>query len=48
MRRRIEIHPRHAMLIGCVLALFLLVHAEGWIWSLKAAAAMIPVSLLVG
>lgn len=36
------------MLIGCTLALLLLVHAEGWIWPLKAAAVMIPVSLLVG
>ena len=30
------------------IALFGLVHAEGWVWPLKAAAVMIPVSFLVG
>jgi hypothetical protein len=25
-----------------------LVYAEGWIWPLKAAALMIPVTLLIG
>jgi hypothetical protein len=48
MRRRIEIPPRHAVLIACAVALAGLVYAEGWIWPLKAAALMIPVTLLVG
>jgi hypothetical protein len=26
----------------------MLVYVEGWIWPLKAAAVMIPVSLLIG
>jgi hypothetical protein len=48
MQYRIEIAPRHAVLIACALALVGLVHAEGWVWPLKAAAVMIPVSFLVG
>ena len=48
MRRRIVIHPRHAALIACAMSLVALVHVEGWIWPLKAAAVMIPVSLIVG
>ena len=48
MRYRFEIPPHYVMLIACALALFGLVHAEGWIWPLKAAAVMIPVSFLVG
>jgi hypothetical protein len=48
MRRRIEIPPHHAVLIVCAAALVALVYAEGWIWSLKLAAVMIPVSLLIG
>jgi hypothetical protein len=28
--------------------LLALVYAEGWIWPLKAAACMVPVSILVG
>jgi hypothetical protein len=48
MRYRIEIPPRRAALIACAVALGGLVYAEGWIWPLKAAAVMIPVSLLVG
>ena len=48
MRRRIDISPYDAALIVCALTLLALVHAEGWIWPLKAAAVMIPVSLLVG
>ena len=47
MRRRFEIHLREAALIACVAALALLVHAEGWVWPLKAAAVIIPVSLLI-
>lgn len=47
-RYPIEIPPRDAVLILCALALLVLVYAEGWIWPLKAAACMIPVSLLIG
>jgi hypothetical protein len=36
------------VLVVCALALVALVCAEGWTWPLKAAAVMIPVSLLVG
>ena len=48
MRHQFEIPTHYLMLIACALALFGLVHAEGWIWPLKAAAIMIPVSFLVG
>jgi hypothetical protein len=48
MRRRIEIPPFYVTLIICTLTLLVLVRAEGWIWPLKAAACMIPVSLLIG
>jgi hypothetical protein len=48
MRNRIEIQPRHAVLIVCTLVLCGLVFAEGWTWPLGAAALMIPVSLLLG
>jgi hypothetical protein len=48
MRFRRFIPLRHALLIACAMALIGLVHAEGWIWPLKAAAVMIPVSFLVG
>ncbi len=48
MRRRLEITPRHAVLILCAAALVALVYAEGWIWPLRFAAVMIPVSFLVG
>jgi hypothetical protein len=44
----IDIPPRQAVLIVCTLILLALVYAEGWTWPLKAAACMIPVSLLVG
>jgi hypothetical protein len=44
----IEIPPFYAALIVCTVALLALVYAEGWIWPLKAAACMIPVSLLIG
>ena len=47
MRRRFEIGPREATLVLCALLLAVLVYAEGWIWPLKAAAVMIPVSLLI-
>jgi hypothetical protein len=48
MRRRIDISPYDAALIVCALTLLELVHAEGWIGPLKAAAVMIPVTLLIG
>jgi hypothetical protein len=48
MRRRLQIAPRHLVLLLCALALAALVYAEGWTWPLKVAAVMIPVSLLVG
>lgn len=48
MRHRFEITPRAAALVLCMLTLGCLVYAEGWIWPLKAAAIMIPVSLLMG
>jgi len=47
MRYRIEFRLRHAVLIACMATLVALVFAEGWVWPLKAAAVMIPVSLLV-
>jgi hypothetical protein len=45
---RFEISLHHAALAVYVAALAALVYAEGWIWPLKAAAVMIPVSLLIG
>jgi hypothetical protein len=48
MRRRTWIRLRYVALIGCVMLLAGLVYAEGWIWPLKAAAVMIPISFLVG
>ena len=48
MWHRIEIPPRTAVLILCAIALVGLVYTEGWTWPLKAAALMIPVTLLVG
>ena len=42
------IGPRQAALIACTAALLALVYAEGWIWPLKAAAAVIPIALLAG
>ncbi len=48
MRRRFEISPRHVAIVLCALALAALVYSEGWIWPLKVAAVMIPVSLLIG
>jgi|GEM_PF-2161052 fatty acid desaturase len=47
-KKRIELRPYLVVLIVCTAALVGLVHAEGWIWPLKAAAVMIPVSILVG
>jgi hypothetical protein len=48
MRRRIEIPPQDLILVLCAASLAGLVYVEGWIWPLKVAAVMIPVSLLVG
>ncbi len=47
MRHRFEITLREGTLILCTAALAALVYAEGWIWPLKAAAVIIPVSLLI-
>ena len=46
MHRRFEISSKLVVLIGCIAVLAVLVHAEGWIWPLKAAAILIPVSFL--
>ena len=48
MRNRFEIGVYEPLLVGCAAALAALVYAEGWIWPLKAAAVIIPVSLLIG
>jgi hypothetical protein len=45
--KRIPFGPYLAALIVCAAVLVGLVHVEGWIWPLKAAAVMIPVSILV-
>jgi hypothetical protein len=47
MRGPLRLEPRHAALIACAVTLAALVYTEGWIWPLKAAAILIPVSLLV-
>lgn len=44
----LPIGPRQAILIACTAVLAVLVYAEGWIWPLKAAAIVIPISLLAG
>jgi hypothetical protein len=46
-RKRIIFGPYLVALLVCTAALVGLVHAEGWIWPLKAAAVMIPVSILI-
>jgi hypothetical protein len=46
MGKRFEIDPREAALVLCAVVLAVLVYTQGWIWPLKAAAVMIPVSLL--
>jgi hypothetical protein len=48
MRYRFELGPGEAALILCTATLVTLVYLEGWIWPLKAAAVMIPLSLLMG
>jgi len=48
MRKRFEFGPHVVVLAACLAALAALVYAEGWIWPLKAAAVIIPVSLLIG
>jgi hypothetical protein len=48
MRNRFEIGVYELLLVGCAAALAALVYTEGWIWPLKAAAVIIPVSLLIG
>jgi hypothetical protein len=47
-RNRLSIGAREAALVICAVALAVLVYSEGWIWPLKAAAVMIPISLLIG
>ncbi len=47
MRRRFELTVYKTTLILCTALLAALVYGEGWIWPLKAAAVMIPVSLLI-
>jgi hypothetical protein len=47
MRNRFEIRLHEVLLVVCSAALVALVYAEGWSWALKAAAVMIPVSLLI-
>ena len=38
---------RHEVALGvCIVLLAALVYGEGWIWPLKAAALIIPLSLL--
>jgi hypothetical protein len=48
MRYRFELGPRHLTLVLCAATLAALVYAEGWTWPLKAAAVIIPLSLLIG
>ena len=48
MRNRFEIGFHELALVACAATLAVLVYAEGWIWPLKAAAVMIPVTLLIG
>ena len=48
MRNRFEIGPYELVVVGCAAALAALVYVEGWIWPLKAAAVMLPVTLLIG
>jgi hypothetical protein len=48
MRQPFEITLHVATLVVCTVTLAALVYAEGWIWPLKAAAVLIPVSLLIG
>jgi hypothetical protein len=47
MRHRFEISLHAVAVLFCIATLAGLVYAEGWIWPLKAAAIMIPVSLLI-
>lgn len=44
----LPIGPRQLTLVACTAVLVVLVYAEGWIWPLKAAAVVIPISLLAG
>ena len=48
MRYRFDITVHVATLLVCTATPAALVYAEGWIWPLKAAAVLIPVSLLIG
>ena len=48
MRKGFQFGPHEVALAACLAALAMPVYAEGWIWPLKAAAIMIPVTLLIG
>jgi hypothetical protein len=48
MRNRFEIGLYELALVACAGTLATLVYAEGWIWPLKAAAIMIPLTFLIG
>jgi hypothetical protein len=48
MRNRFEIGLHELALAACGATLAALVYAEGWIWPLKAAVILIPVTLLIG
>jgi hypothetical protein len=47
MKQRVEIRAFEAALVMCAVALVALVYTEGWIWPLKAAAVVLPITLLV-
>jgi hypothetical protein len=44
----LPISPHQATLVACTVVLAVLVYTEGWIWPLKAAAIVIPISLFAG
>ncbi len=48
MRSRLKFPPRQGVLLACGAAVAAHVYVEGWIWPLKAAAIMIPVTFLLG
>jgi len=47
MHHRFRIGRHEVALAVCTVLLAALVYGEGWIWPLKAAALMIPLSLLI-
>lgn len=48
MKHRLEIGLHEAAIVCCAVVLAALVYAEGWIWPLRAAAVVLPISLLIG